>query len=209
MSDCAKLQDRVLEDGAQASTAVPELREHLSQCRNCQAFLGDLQKLTGALQALPSVDAPDALVDDTVRRVLESPIERPRPERPGWLRRHWLSAVASVFLIVIVSAVMMPAYQTYTPRSREAERFLSEYERTRKLAEELQRSEGLLADLGESQSELESLGEAKLTARMQSGVDLAADRDLASSGKKFGRKQGLPAGNEQLLDELAASGLAG
>jgi hypothetical protein len=171
MSDCEKLQDRALEDGADAATATPELREHLARCPHCQRFLDDLQKLSGALQALPAVDAPDSLVDNAAQRIHKSPAQGPRPIQRWWRSRYWLSAAASFVVVGFIYLLTQPAYQTYSPRAKEAERSLRQYELTRELAEELQLSDGLLADLSDSQSEQEFLGEAKLVARMRSGAD--------------------------------------
>jgi hypothetical protein len=209
MSDCEKLQDRALEDGADAATATPELREHLARCPHCQRFLDDLQKLSGALQALPAVDAPDSLVDNAAQRIHKSPAQGPRPIQRWWRSRYWLSAAASFVVVGFIYLLTQPAYQTYSPRAKEAERSLRQYELTRELAEELQLSDGLLADLSDSQSEQEFLGEAKLVARMRSGADASGDRSAPRKDKKKNMKKGVLEGSEQLLDELATSGLAG
>ena len=198
MSDCEILQDRALEDGAQAVTAAPELREHLAQCPDCQAFLDDLQKLAGALQALPTADAPDALVDETLRRVHASPTQRHASGKRWWRSRYWLSAAASFLVIGFLYLLVQPAYQTYSPRAIESERLLRQYEQGEELAREL----GNLDDDGSY-----AQGEDQPLAGFFSEFG-TSDRDVAGPGKKQRFKRGLPDGEEQKLDKLA-SGLAG
>lgn len=137
MSNCEILQDRVLEDGAQAAADTPVLREHLAQCAECQAFLNDLQKLAGALESMPTVDAPDDLIDKTLQRVHATPTPKPSSHKGWWRRRYWLSAAASFVVIGFALLLTMPAYKTYTPSAYESERMLRQYEEAQALSREL------------------------------------------------------------------------
>ena len=198
MSDCEILQDRALEDGPQAATTTPALREHLAQCPKCQAFLADLQQLTGALEALPSVDAPDALVDETLRRVKASPSHKLAPGRRWWRSGYWLTAAASFVVVGFVYLVSMPAYQVYTPASVESDRLARQWEEAQALSQEL----GNLQD-----DRSFATGEDQLAFEFFSRFG-NLDRDVAGPDEKQRVKRRLSAREEQKLDELT-SGLAG
>ena len=204
MITCETLQDRVLEDGVEAAAATPELREHVAQCPECKRFLNDLQKLTGAMHALPVVDAPDALVKQTARRVSQSETAQPEPQRKRW-RSSFLPYAASGMVVFVVATITMQAYPPFTARlqdfeltAREDVRFPATYH-----------DDSLLADAGISRGTLESLAETERLNRMLFGADTLSDRDATALGTKQRMKKGLLAGSEQKLDELTASGLAG
>jgi anti-sigma factor RsiW len=78
--------------GALDPAAQRQVEEHLSQCSDCRAELASWQRLTGALEALPTPQAPLGLVERT-RRHLESQAVA----RAEYRRKRTLLFVLAVF----------------------------------------------------------------------------------------------------------------
>jgi len=62
---CNRIQDRLAQHGPEALQADSASQEHLVDCEECYAFLEALSEVDAGLNALPLVDAPDALVART------------------------------------------------------------------------------------------------------------------------------------------------
>jgi len=77
MSTCDAIRERLAEDGAVAADSAGEIQRHLAGCADCARFLDELRRLETALGDLPTHDAPDALVADTLRAVRRAAQDTP------------------------------------------------------------------------------------------------------------------------------------
>lgn len=232
MSDCETLQDRALEDGARGVSDTPELRAHLAQCTECQRFLEDLEKLTGALRSLPVVDAPDDLVERTAREVRNTQAPPVKPARRWGRARYWYSAAAS--LLVMGFAVLLlqqPQYrQLSTAPESELGRVLPETlsvdrlqspepvaqyaareaagKKNAELVAQLRESERLLGQLAELPAGSGSAA-PDVTGRFLQGADALEDGDDDGLVRQRRAKRMLLEGNEQKHDARTAQGFPG
>ena len=114
MTDCSRIQARLAEEGVEAA-AQAEIEQHLESCADCAAVLESLRRLDDALDGLPAADAPDALVDGTLRAVRQAAAKdgagaKPRP----WQRGLAAGLAASVVIAAGVGITMSlhePAYK--------------------------------------------------------------------------------------------------
>lgn len=67
--------------GALDATEQRQVEEHLRQCAGCRAELESWQRLTGALQALPTPQAPTGLVERTRSRLESQAVVRAEHRR--------------------------------------------------------------------------------------------------------------------------------
>ncbi len=119
MKICDRLQERLAEAGIAAVLEDAELERHLETCADCTAFLEDLARVEAALGDLPSPDAPDSLVADTLHAVRRAGQPDERPGRPGAGRRRLAGALAAsvVILATIGLAPSLLEYQLLRSRS--------------------------------------------------------------------------------------------
>jgi anti-sigma factor RsiW len=77
--------------GALDAAEQRQVEEHLRQCAGCRAELESWQRLTGALEALPTPQAPMGLVERTLRQMERTAAARAehRRARTLWV---WLTA---------------------------------------------------------------------------------------------------------------------
>ena len=110
-STCRKYQEMMAAEGPQVLQKDEAAQRHLEECEACFSFLETLQELNTSLRAMPTVDAPDHLVDELLSRPeLKSPAgaEVPAPEKPrlsiDWMRwTIWGSTAAFVLLLITLS----------------------------------------------------------------------------------------------------------
>jgi len=76
-----------------------QIEDHLRQCHECRVELESWQRLTGALRAMPTPQAPSGLVERT-RRLMESRAEAQAEQRQTRWALLWLTLFAwlSTFL---------------------------------------------------------------------------------------------------------------
>ncbi len=86
MTSCDAIRQRLAEDGVEAAELHAEIRHHLEACAPCTNFLAQLQAVDSALEELPSHDASDELVADTLRAVRQAAGKDPAPARPSTTR---------------------------------------------------------------------------------------------------------------------------
>jgi anti-sigma factor RsiW len=79
--------------GALEPAAQRQVEEHLSECSDCRAELASWQRLTGALEALPTPQAPLGLVERT-RRQMENRAAAKAERRWNRAVLVWLTAFA-------------------------------------------------------------------------------------------------------------------
>ncbi len=232
MSDCETLQDRALEDGARGVTETPELREHLAQCTECQRFLEDLETLTGALQALPLVDAPNDLVERTARQLRSTQAPPVKPARRWGRARYWYSAAASILVMgFAVLLLQQPQHrQLSTAPESELSRVLPEGQsvdrlqspepatefaareatgkKNAELVAQLRESERLLGELSELPADAGS-GTVSIAGRLLQGTDTFEGGDDDGLVRKRRANRMLLEGNEQKRDARTAQGFPG
>jgi hypothetical protein len=73
MNTCDAIQERLAEEGAHWVQDDADARRHLEGCADCTEILASLSELDQALDQLPQLDAPDALVDATLAAVRRAP----------------------------------------------------------------------------------------------------------------------------------------
>jgi len=78
--------------GALDAAEQRQVEEHLRQCAGCRAELESWQRLTGALEALPTPQAPMGLVERT-RRQMENQLAVRGEHRQKRLLFAWLTVI--------------------------------------------------------------------------------------------------------------------
>ena len=115
MTSCDAIRQRLAEDGVEAAELEAEIRHHLEACAPCTNFLAQLQAVDSALEGLPSHDASDALVADTLRAVRQDAGravrqdagQDPAPARPSTTRRYLAGGLAAAVVIAASLGLMM------------------------------------------------------------------------------------------------------
>ena len=102
MSICDEVQRRLAEDGLEAVLADAEMRRHLESCAVCTRMREALSALDGALQNLPEIDAPDAVVADSLRAVRQATQNDPSLRVSG-VRRHQLAGALAATVVIAAS----------------------------------------------------------------------------------------------------------
>ena len=108
MKICDKIQERLAELGAAALNDA-ETRRHVTACPDCTRVLEDLRRIDAALGDLPSPDAPDALVEATLRAVRRADGK----EGPAaWSRdkRRFVASALAASLVVVASLGVLRSY---------------------------------------------------------------------------------------------------
>ena len=113
MTSCDAIRQRLAEDGIEAAEARPEIRHHLAACTPCTEFLERLRAVDSVLEKLPSHDASDALVADTLRAVRlaagKAPALAPALARTS-IARHYLAGGLAASVVIIASLGLMMNY---------------------------------------------------------------------------------------------------
>ncbi len=113
MTSCDAIRQRLAEDGIEAAEPRAEIRHHLEACTPCTEFLARLRAVDSALEKLPSHDASDELVADTLRAVRQAagkdPAPAPAPARTS-IARHYLAGGLAASVVVIASLGLMMNY---------------------------------------------------------------------------------------------------
>lgn len=92
---CREIQRRLADRGADALLDDPLALDHVESCDGCAAVLEGLYELDELLVGLPSLDAPDAVVDSLMRRpeLLVLPEPAPKPSPLGQVLSRWGQAL--------------------------------------------------------------------------------------------------------------------
>ena len=99
MSHCDAIRERLADEGVEAADEVVEIKRHLESCAPCSRFLDELRRVGSALRDLPPVDAPDAVVADTLRAVREAADKPDAPARPSFTQRYVAAGLAASVVI--------------------------------------------------------------------------------------------------------------
>ncbi len=111
MTSCDAIRQRLAEDGIEAAEPRAEIRHHLEACTPCTEFLGRLRAVDSALEKLPSHDASDALVADTLRAVRQDPAPAVIPALARTsIARHYLAGGLAASVVIIASLGLMMNY---------------------------------------------------------------------------------------------------
>ena len=70
---CSDAQELLIDHGSEALRADPTLSVHVNDCDACYQLLISLEALDAELMVLPSIEAPDALIEQTLARIAASP----------------------------------------------------------------------------------------------------------------------------------------
>jgi hypothetical protein len=110
MKICDSVQERLAELGA-AALDDAETRRHVSGCPDCTRVLEDLRRVDAALEDLPSPDAPDVLVEATLRAVRRAD---GKEGQSGWSRgkRRFVASALAASLVVVASLGVLRSYMT-------------------------------------------------------------------------------------------------
>jgi protein TonB len=125
---CKKLQETMAAEGPEVLQTDDAAQRHLEECEACFSFLGTLQELNASLLEMPTVDAPDHVVEELLARPeLESPVETrvQTPTKPGikidWIRwTVWGSAAAFALLFITLAVPSLQRNRMAIPSEREA-----------------------------------------------------------------------------------------
>ena len=99
MSTCDAIRERLAESGAEAAENAVEIRHHLEGCADCTRFLDELSQVEAGIANLPTHDAPDALVAETLSAVRAAAGAEKTPPRPFTVQRYvGLGLAASVVI---------------------------------------------------------------------------------------------------------------
>jgi len=116
MSNCDAIRERLAEEGVDAAENVVEIKRHLEGCDACTDFLNDLHRIESGLQDLPSYDASDAVVADTLRAVRQAAMEQDAPGNPGTTQRYVAAGLAASVVIAaglgLTLSFREPSYET-------------------------------------------------------------------------------------------------
>jgi hypothetical protein len=126
MTSCDAIRQRLAEDGAEAAELHADIRQHLAACATCTNFLAQLRAVDSGLEALPSHDASDALVADTLRAVRQAAGKDPAPPRPSNTRRYLAGGLAASVVIVASLGLMMNYLDISSQRMQLADAELEE-----------------------------------------------------------------------------------
>lgn len=100
-ADCAKvralLRDYVLEQRT-------DLDAHFAACPACREALEKMRASLAPLEALPPVEPPPGLAERTLKRIAETEEKRTQPDL------RWTVVMATVCMVVIVAAVLLPSF---------------------------------------------------------------------------------------------------
>ena len=112
-ASCAPVE-HICSTAARASSRRPrarlsKIRHHLEACAPCTNFLAQLQAVDSALEELPSHDASDELVADTLRAVRQAAGKDPAPARPS-TTRHYLAGGAAAAVVITARLGLMMNY---------------------------------------------------------------------------------------------------
>jgi anti-sigma factor RsiW len=80
-----------------------ELREHLSQCSECQQHFHELKKAIALVQSTSHIQAP---FDFTVKVMQKLPQEKKVVQVKRWLRVHPLFTAAAVFFVLMYGSLL-------------------------------------------------------------------------------------------------------
>jgi anti-sigma factor RsiW len=81
---------------------VKELKEHLSQCADCQKHFHELEKSVALVKSIAHISAPD---DFTMRVMNKLPKEKKKVGVQRWFRHHPLLTAASLFLVLMMGSL--------------------------------------------------------------------------------------------------------
>jgi len=126
MTSCDAIRQRLSEDRVAAAELHAEIRHHLETCAPCTSFLAQLQAVDSALEELPSHDASDALVADTLRAVRQAVGKDPAPARPSTTRHYLAGGLAAAVVIAASLGLMMNYLGVSSDRMQVADAELEE-----------------------------------------------------------------------------------
>jgi hypothetical protein len=121
MTSCDAIRQRLAEDGVEAAELHADIRRHLEVCTPCTTFLAQMRALDSALDELPSHDASDDLVADTLRAVRQAAGEDPAPARPSTTRHYLAGGLAASVVIAASLGLMMNYLDTSSQRMQVAD----------------------------------------------------------------------------------------
>ncbi|MCZ6720823.1 MAG: hypothetical protein O7A65_04700, partial [Proteobacteria bacterium] len=117
MKQCDAVQERLAKEGAGALAKDAALRRHVEGCTDCTRFLDALAQVDAALRELPSLDAPDRLVADTLEAVRQAEREPPRKEKPRVDLRIVAGALAACLVVAALVGLTQDGWLPSTERS--------------------------------------------------------------------------------------------
>lgn len=100
MNPCEKIQQQIAEQSSIELKQNSELQQHIIDCEQCSAFLLALNELDIELNDLPTLDAPDSLVADTLQAVEEADAPITSNSHFDRYRLRWASGFASLFVVI-------------------------------------------------------------------------------------------------------------
>ncbi len=105
MNRCKKIQQQITELSLTELKQDTDLQQHIVECEQCSAFLDALTELETEISELPIVDAPDALVVNTLQAVEKA--GEPLPAISGFERNRlrWASGFAAVFVTISIAGL--------------------------------------------------------------------------------------------------------
>ncbi|MGF6952912.1 anti-sigma factor RsiW [Neobacillus sp. B4I6] len=78
------------------------LREHLQNCKECEAIFNELNKTIAFVKSVSHMQVPDGFTANVLSRL---PKEKRKIWMQRWLKNHPLLAAASLFLILMMGSV--------------------------------------------------------------------------------------------------------
>ena len=112
MSICDTIEQRISTEGVEFLRDDAELAGHAAACPRCADLLTRLSQLNTDLETLPRHDASDGLVERVLEQVRDADPVTVLPVKRRWLR-VFSTAAMLVLTFGVLSAIFMPAYQTY------------------------------------------------------------------------------------------------
>lgn len=105
MNRCEKTQQQIAELSPIDLKQNSDLQQHVIECEQCSAFLDALTELEVELNELPTLDAPDSLVANTLQAVEQA--GKPHAAISGFERNRlrWASGFAAVFVTVSIAGL--------------------------------------------------------------------------------------------------------
>lgn len=199
MPICDTIEQRIATEGVEFLRDDTELAGHVAVCPRCSDLLARLSGLDADLEALPRHDASDEMVERVLDQVRETDPVTVLPVKRRWLRVFSTAAVL-VLTFGVLSAMFMPAYQTYRQPADTTEAKLpssvSSTEviglRETNVAEEFADEKGLAEHFKPLQSPVqeEQKRMAEEVAKLAQSEQLVANLDgLVSGAEPLGMKQ--------------------
>lgn len=106
MSKCDLYQQQMAEDGPDIVNTNAELKAHRADCEACTDFATHLRRVENDLRSLDDIDAPDALVEKTLRAVEAAAAADAEPKSPI-LRRRYLAGGLAATVAAAASLVLV------------------------------------------------------------------------------------------------------